>query len=227
MAEYALVHAGTGLPVPEPVPDDLAAALGNAGLAAWLPLSWRARMQAGETIVILGATGISGLIAVAAARLLGAGRIVAAGRHAAALQQTLSLGADAIIDLNDPHSLAERMLDAAEGGADIVVDYLNGAPAEAALTAMRHGGRMVQIGSPLSPSLRLDAQPARMQSLDVLGFAYYHAPRKQQIEAYGRLCEHALLGDIQIAIRSHPLDKFEEAWRAQINGSRARIVVIP
>src|SRR5215470_19075547 len=85
MAERTLIDPKFSFPVPDGVADDVAAALGNAGLAAWLSMSWRARLQPGESVLILGATGVSGLIAVTAAKQLGAGRVVAAGRNRAAI----------------------------------------------------------------------------------------------------------------------------------------------
>ena len=81
MAERALIDPRFAFAVPDGVADDVAAALGNAGLAAWLGLSWRGRMRSGETVLILGATGVSGLIAVTAAKRLGAGRVIAAARY--------------------------------------------------------------------------------------------------------------------------------------------------
>ena len=92
MAERTLIDPKFSFPVPDGVADDVAAALGNAGLAAWLALSWRARLRPGETVLILGATGISGLIAVTAAKQLGAGRIIAAGRNRDALARAKRLG---------------------------------------------------------------------------------------------------------------------------------------
>ena len=81
MAERSLARLDHAWPVPDGVPDALAAAIGNPGLAGWLPLSWRARLTPGETVLVLGATGVTGGVAVAAARRLGAGRVVAAGRN--------------------------------------------------------------------------------------------------------------------------------------------------
>ena len=77
MAERTLIDPRFSFPIPDGVADDIAAALGNAGLAAWLALSWRGRMQPGETVLILGATGVSGLIAVTAAKRLGAEWVIA------------------------------------------------------------------------------------------------------------------------------------------------------
>ena len=84
--------------VPDQLADDTAAALGNAGLAAWLAVGWRGRLRAGETVLILGATGVSGSIAVAAAKRLGARRVIAAGRNRAALQRATRFGVDATVE---------------------------------------------------------------------------------------------------------------------------------
>ncbi len=227
MAERTSADASRGLRLPDGIDDALAAALGNAGLAAWLPLSWRARMNPGETVLVIGATGITGRIAVAAARRVGAGRVVAAGRNPASLQGLLSTGADAIVRLDASHDLTTAYREAARGDIHVVLDYLNGPPAEAALPAMATGGRMVQIGSALAPAMALHAQTARRACLDVLGFAYYHAPLEAQQDAYTRLCLAALTGDVTVPVIALPLERFDEAWQAQRSGSANRYVLIP
>jgi NADPH2:quinone reductase len=205
----------------------LAAALGNAGLAAWLPLSWRARLQPGESVLVLGATGTSGLIAVAAARALGAGRIVAVGRNPERLERALAAGADAVVQLEDCEDLDARYQAALEGPADIVVDYLNGPPAMAALKVMATGGRMVQLSSTLSQSIEVPAMLARKHSLTVMGFAYYHAPRADQEAAYAALCKAAVNNLIELDHAVTPLDSFKEAWQRQKEGSPVRQVIVP
>jgi NADPH2:quinone reductase len=105
MAQRTLVAEHGLIEVPDGVDDAVAAALGNSGLAAWLPLAWRARVAPGETVLVLGATNIVGRIAVQAAKILVAGRIVAAGRDEAALQRRRELGADA-----------------AQGDVDVIID---------------------------------------------------------------------------------------------------------
>ena len=224
MAERTLLRAGHGLPVPQDAPDALAAAIGNAGLAAWLPLSWRARLQPGETVMILGATGVTGAIAVTAARRLGAGRVIAAGRRPEALARALARGADAVVQLGRT-DLAEAYREVAGAGVDVVIDYLNGPPAEAALGVMAHGGRMVQVGSGLAPGIHLHAQTARRASLDVLGFAYYHAPLAVQAQAYVELCRLAVAGEITLDHEVMPLPDFSEAWLRQKAGAAARLVL--
>jgi NADPH:quinone reductase-like Zn-dependent oxidoreductase len=227
MAEYAVADLANGLPVPDGIPDDLAAALGNAGLAGWLPLSWRARLRKGETVLVLGATGTTGQIAVAAASLLGAGRVVAVGRDPETLERLLSSGADAVVRLEETDDLLRAYRDAAGGEIDVVVDYLNGPPAETALATMSVGGRLVQVGSTLAPGILLHAQTARRQSLDVLGFAYYHAPIEEQAEAYRRLCEAAMSGKVTVNRMPLPLSEFARAWAGQKAADGRRYVLQP
>lgn len=227
MAERSLGLVEQSLTVPDGVPAALAAAIGNAGLAAWLPLSWRARIQPGESVLVLGATGTSGLIAVAAARALGAGRIVAVGRDPERLERARALGADAVVRLGDGDDLAARYVAALGGQADIVVDYLNGPPAAAALHVMAIGGRMVQLSSTLSQSIEVPAMLARRQSLTVMGFAYYHAPHAEQEAAYAALCAAAMAGTVQLDHEEVPLDAFADAWCRQKAGSARRIVIMP
>src|SRR4051794_26049978 len=101
MAERCLVDPAQTIPVPDGLDDATAVALGIAGLAAWLALEWRADVQEGETVLVLGATGTVGLVAVQAARVLGAGRVVAAGRDPDGLRRAERAGADAIVDLGE------------------------------------------------------------------------------------------------------------------------------
>ena len=226
MTECTLAQAGRGIPVPADVSDVTAAAIGNAGLAAWLPFSWRARLVPGETVLILGATGVTGGIAVSAAKRLGAGHIVAAGRRLAVLERLRDNGADALVRVDDPN-LAKALRHAAPDGVDVVIDYVGGAAAEAALTIMKTHGRMVQIGSVLAAGIHIPAQLARRRSLDVLGFAYYHAPLDLQIEAYTELCRLTISGQVQIAPEPYDLEHFDRAWSDVKASSGRRPVIVP
>ena len=85
--------------MPDGLDPALAVCLGVSGLAAWLGLEWRGRLVAGETVLILGASGVVGQIGVQAAKLLGAGRVVAAARDATGLERAAALGADAVVPL--------------------------------------------------------------------------------------------------------------------------------
>src|SRR6202162_5181355 len=97
MAERTVVRRGQCFAVPDSLSDDMAAALPNPGVSAWLTLKERAKLLPGQSVLILGATGVTGKLAVQIAKILGAGRVIAAGRNESVLNSLLELGADTII----------------------------------------------------------------------------------------------------------------------------------
>jgi NADPH2:quinone reductase len=226
MAERSLVATTSLIEVPEGVDDAVAAALGNSGLAAWLPLSWRGHLAPGENVLIVGATGIVGRLAVQVARLLGAGRIVAAGRDEAALERTRELGADATVRLDGSADLA-AVYRAAGGNIDVIVDYVWGPAVEAAINAAGHGARIVQVGRAGHDQIQVSADVARAKSLDILGYATYHAPYEIRAAAYRRLGELAGQGQLVVDVERVPLVEIERAWERQRTGTRSRLVVVP
>jgi len=121
--------------VPDGIDDALAATLGRSG-----------GLVAGETVLVLGATGFVGQLAVQAAKILGAGRVIAAGRNTDMLRRAQALGADATVNLATSDSPVASYREAAPGGIDVIIDYLSGSLAEAALQAAAVGGRLVQVG---------------------------------------------------------------------------------
>jgi len=226
MAERTLIDPHFAFAVPDGVADDVAAALGNAGLAAWLGLSWRGRMRPGETVLILGATGVSGLIAVTAAKRLGAGRVIAAGRNRDALQRAKRLGADETVALTAATDLVAAYRDAAGGSVDVVMDYVCGAPAEAALDVLATYGRLVHIGTRAGSAMTVPGATARRSCIDIMGFGYYHAPVEMQAEAFAELCHLATSGEIALDVETRPLSDIGAAWDAPAS-SRRRQVLIP
>jgi hypothetical protein len=102
MAEQALLRHGMWLPVPDGVDDMTAAALLNPGMAAWKSIIWEGELTAGQTVLVLGATGASGQIAAQLAKRHGA-RVVAAGRNQRVLDQLVARGADAAVRVDRPH----------------------------------------------------------------------------------------------------------------------------
>src|SRR3954447_5566908 len=127
-AERTLVERANLIPLGADVDPGLAVAFGIAGLAAWLALQWRAQVREGETVLVLGASGVVGQIAVQGARLLGAGRVVAAARSAEGLDRARELGADAVVDVAAAEGeLVEALREASGGdGYDLVLDPVCG-----------------------------------------------------------------------------------------------------
>jgi NADPH:quinone reductase-like Zn-dependent oxidoreductase len=225
MAERTLIDPRFAFAVPDGVADDVAAALGNAGLAAWLGLSWRGRMRPGETVLILGATGVSGLIAVTAAKRLGAGRVIAAGRNRDALQRAKRLGADETVVLAAATDLVAAYRDAAGGSVDVVMDYVCGAPAEAALDVLATYGRLVHIGTRAGPAMTVPGATARRSCIDIMGFGYYHAPVEMQAEAFSELCRLATSDEIALDVETRPLSDIGVAWDAPASDRRRQVLI--
>jgi NADPH2:quinone reductase len=219
MAERALVPEEVLLDVAGGIDDAVAAALGNTGLAAWLALAWRAELQPGETVLVLGALGAVGTIAVQAAKVQGAGRVVAAARPSERLPRLLELGADAIVELGAADDLPAAIREAAGGGVNVTIDTLWGEPAVAAMQAAARHARHVQVGHFAGTTLTLPAPAIRSVSLDVRGFSVAHPPLDVRREGYLRLTRHVAVGDIEVELERVPLAQIEAAWERQREGS--------
>src|SRR5271170_3796333 len=141
-SERALASSWMSIELPEGLDDVTAAGIANPGMSSWVALTGRAKFTAGESVLILGATGVAGQLAVQIAKRLGARRVTAVGRNQAALKELRELGADRVIPLGQEHdALVSAFRDElAEHGVDIVLDYLWGSPAEALLAAIAHKG---------------------------------------------------------------------------------------
>jgi NADPH2:quinone reductase len=220
-ADEALVEVQKG------VDDVVAAALGVVGLAAWMPLAWLTLVRPGETVLVLGATGSVGSVAVQAARILGAGRIVAAGRDAARLERARELGADAVVEI-DGEGLAERLRDACAGTPPTVVfDALWGPPLEAALAAAAPGARIVHLGQSAGPTATLASGIVRGKQLQILGYSNFAVPQDAIADGYRDLLGHAAAGRIRVDAEAVPLESVAEAWARQAQGPGTKLVIVP
>jgi NADPH2:quinone reductase len=228
MAERCLVPAGELLEPDPGVDDAVAAALGNTGLAAHLALTWRGRLQRGETVCVLGATGAVGSLAVQLARLLGAGRVVAVALADETLTALSDRGADAVVELDRTGDLRAAIREAADGGVDLTIDTLWGAPALAAMQAAARFARHVQIGQLAGTEIALPAPVLRSASVDVLGFSVAHPPVDVRRDGYRRLTGLAARGEVTVDVERVPLDDVGAAWERQRRAAGGpKLVVIP
>jgi NADPH:quinone reductase len=228
MGERVSIGDAHAIDVPDGADPALAAALGIAGLAGWLPFAWRAPLRGGENVLVLGATGSVGLVAVQSAKLLGAGRVVAAGRSAAGLERAVRLGADAAIRLDEEGDLVAAFKDAFGGeGPSYVFDPLWGAPAAAAAQAAVPWARIVNLGQSAGATSELASAAVRFKSLSILGHTNFAVPADELADHYRRLVEHVTSGDIRFEIERVPLDGVADAWRRQAEGAGAKLVVVP
>lgn len=228
LAERAAVGDSHVIDVPDGASAALAAGLGIAGLAGWLPFAWRAPLAGGEDVLVLGATGSVGLVGVQTAKLLGAGRVVAAGRSAAGLERAVELGADATVRLDEAADLVTAFKEAFDGaGPTYVFDPLWGEPAAAAVLAAAPRATIVNLGQSAGATAALSSAAVRFKTLSILGMTLYDIPAGVLASQYRRLVEHAIAGDIRVDIDQVPLDAVADAWRRQADGDAAKLVVVP
>jgi NADPH:quinone reductase-like Zn-dependent oxidoreductase len=216
IAERTLVERESLIELPEGLDEGLAVSLGIAGLAAWLSLTWRGELQPGENVLVLGASGVVGQIAVQGARLLGAAKVVAAARDGASLERARhELGADAVVQLGGQADLAEHLREAVGGGYDVVVDPLWGEPALAALAALNRDGRLVSVGNSAGETAAVGARDFRNRLGHIIGHTNFHASRETKREAYAAMAKHAAAGELSVPVVERPLDEVAAAWADQ------------
>ncbi len=234
MSERTVVARALAFPLSDKLSDETAAALPNPGVSAWLSLTYRAKLVPGENVLILGATGVTGKLAVQIAKALGAGRVVAAGRNQEVLNGLHDHGADATIRLDVS---AQELTDvfsreAAEFGFNIVIDYVWGRPAEIFLasvaqdrfTAIKCETRFVQVGESAGSTISLPAAVLRSAPLTVLGTAGI-PPRDILADAFREVMGRAEQGELRVDTERIPLMNVESAWERDQHGSR--FVLIP
>ncbi len=234
MAERTV--ASWRLPIPDALDDITAAALPNPALSSWLPLVWRAHLQLGETVLILGATGVAGRLAVQIARHLGAGRVVAAGRNPEVLKTLPDLGADSTISLDkaDEDLVAAFKAEANRKPFDIVLDFLWGHPTEILFDAVTGHDvmaelrriRLVQIGEMAGPRISLTAAALRSSGLEIYGSGGGGISYQAIFDTIPQVWALAVSGTLRIDTEGVPLAGVENAWlRDDVHGRR--LVIIP
>jgi NADPH2:quinone reductase len=223
-AEFALADEEQAIVLPEGTDHALAASLGIAGLTGWLAVEWRAYLRGGEKVLVLGATGVVGLVAVQAARILGAARIVAAGRDADALEKAREAGAHEVVVLPADAAAFQQ---AAGGPLDVIIDPLWGEPAKEAIAAAGYSARHVQLGQSAGSEATLRSGDIRGKSMVIVGFTLGHVPRDKTEAAYRRLIELASSGELAVERETLPLDWAGEAWKRQQDSPHRKLVLVP
>ena len=236
MAERTVVSRAWCLPIPDEVDDVTAAALPNPALSSWLSLVWRAQIKRGETVLVLGATGVAGKLAVQIAKHLGAGRVVAAGRNEEVLKTLNDLGADATIHINQPDKeLTEAFIrEAGHKPFDVIIDYLWGHPTEVLLDALTGHDlkaestrtRLVEVGEMAGPTIALPAAALRSSGLELYGSGGGSIPHSAIFDAFPQIWALAASGKLRIDIEQAPLADVETLWQRQDSPGR-RLVIIP
>jgi NADPH:quinone reductase-like Zn-dependent oxidoreductase len=226
MAEYAAAKRSMCVPLPDGIDDATAAAIANPGMSAWVSQKERAGLTAGETVLILGATGVAGQLAIQTARILGARRVIAVGRNVEALS---GADVDAVIALGQPEdAIRDAFAAEAESGIDVVIDYLWGRPTELLLEALArefktsatHRTRLVEVGQSAGPTITLPAAILRSIDLTLLGSGFGSASIDEILAAIPSLFEMVAKGALKIDVEKVPLADVEAAWTRSDKGRR-------
>ncbi len=229
MAELVAVKSSYTIAVPNELDDVTAAAIANPGMSSWAALTRRAHFVAGETVLINGATGSAGQLAVRIAKYLGAKKIIATGRNQQALESLLIQGANTIITLDKtPEQLVAAFRDELEGGVDVVLDYLWGSSAEQLIAAISgHGSskpepriRFVQIGSISGANISLSSSALRSSGLELVGSGLGSVSLEQLVASIGEMLAAVIAGHLSIETESVPLSDVETAWNSDTQGRR-------
>ncbi|HMD39092.1 MAG TPA: zinc-binding alcohol dehydrogenase family protein [Candidatus Acidoferrum sp.] len=238
LAEKTRARSTHCVPVPDAVDDVTAAAIANPGMSSWAALAERARLKPGETVLVNGATGIAGRLALQISKYLGAGKVIATGRDNEGLEELRVLGADVVIPFK-PESLSagdtKEYENALEGqfaiGVDVVLDYLWGKSAETVIIAAAKGGRedvpvrFIQIGEASGEDVRLPGAALRSSSTVLMGSGIKSVPLPALLAAVHNVFQAASAANLKVNTKIVPLADVETAWDADSGKSRIVFVV--
>jgi NADPH:quinone reductase-like Zn-dependent oxidoreductase len=229
-AERAVTTATLSVRLPDGLDSLTAAGIANPGMSSWVALQVRAQFVTGESVLILGATGAAGQLAVQIAKRLGARRVIAAGRNPEALTALKEMGADALISLEQSREalVAAFRSEIAERGVDVVLDYLWGEPAECCLAAIAQKGlshsapriRFVQIGQSAGATITLPAATLRSSGLEILGSGFGSASMEEIFAALAEFFREAARTPFVTKIQPAALRDVESLWNAPERGGR-------
>ncbi|GAA4684378.1 zinc-binding alcohol dehydrogenase family protein [Frondihabitans cladoniiphilus] len=232
MAERALIDTRRSIPLAEGTDPVAVAAAMNPAMSSWVALRQRISFEAGQSVLILGATGSAGRMAIGVARMLGASRIVAAGRDAARLAELPALGATETVSLAGPAAEVGARLAAAAADVDVVLDVFWGEPTAAAMAAIVSGrtdpGRplaWIEIGSLAGPTASIPSAALRAARLQIVGSGQGSVTAREILAELPALAEAITAGEFDVTTRTVPLADVEQAWLAA--GDSSRVVIVP
>jgi NADPH:quinone reductase-like Zn-dependent oxidoreductase len=218
MAEKVVLPTSHCTIVPDGLDDVTAAAIAIPGMSSWVALKERANFTAGETVLVNGANGTSGRLAVQVAKYLGAKKVIATGRQAGTLQLIKALGADETILLNEHRDAMENAFkEQFAGGVDVVLDYLWGQSAECLLIAGSKAGtdkpiRFIQIGTASGANISLSGAILRSTPIELKGSGLGSVPVNRIVSGIEEVLHAAVACRFQLATKPIPLSEVEQVW---------------
>jgi NADPH:quinone reductase-like Zn-dependent oxidoreductase len=227
MAEQTVIDLRQSFELPSGADPVQVAAAMNPAMSSWVALQRRIDFRPGQAVLVLGATGNSGQMAVQVAKQLGAGRVIAAGRNPERLADLRDLGADAVVTLGDSAKLG-----AAAADVDVVIDYLWGpATADAMVAIATHRSNdhqplsWIEIGAVAGASAEIPSAALRALPLQIVGSGQGSVSTRDILAELPAIAEAIISGALRIDARPIPLRDVASAWRDI--GSADRIVLTP
>ena len=238
IAEKAIIDKNIAVPLPDGISDAVAASLPNAVAGSAMALKFRAGIQAGETVLINGATGFTGQMAIQIAKHYGAKKIIVTGRNEKTLQSLLLLGADEIISLKQDDEAIITQLKAIHNNTpiDIVLDYLWGHPAELILTALKGNGsftnkiRYVTIGGMAGDNIQLSSGILRSVNLQLSGSGLGSWGKEEVKLLFSEILPEMFLlaaqNQLKVNIETVSLFDIEKAWNIEVTDGKRLVVIV-
>lgn len=227
LAEKSVVRSTQCVAVPDGLDDVTAAAIANPGMSGWAALVERAQLQPGETVLVNGATGTAGRLAVQLAKYLGASKLIATGRNESELQQLSSLGADVVIPftLGSSNPLGAKQYEEALSaefahGINVVIDYLWGESAKTIIVAVAKAVddgvpvRFVHVGgASREENIELPGAALRSSTIQLMGSGVKSVPFPKLLDSIRNIFAAVVPAKLQIATKTVPLSAIEETWK--------------
>lgn len=238
LAEKATIHKARIVKIPDELDDATAAALPNAVIGAAMGFKFKADIQPGDIVLINGATGFTGRVAVQIAKHYGAKKVIVTGRNQTSLNDLLSLGADeTILVLQDDESFKAQLAAIhSTTPIDVIIDYLWGHTAEMILACLKGNGsftnrvRYISIGAMTGDLIQLSAANLRSVNLQLTGSGM-GAWSKPQV---GQLFSHILpemfalaaAGKLKVETITVKLENIAELWGMEVDGGKRLVVIV-
>ncbi|MEE6136365.1 zinc-binding alcohol dehydrogenase family protein [Mycobacterium sp. 050128] len=230
MAEQTVIDQRRSIVLPHGTDPILVAAAMNPVMSSWLALRRRIDFAPGQSVLVLGATGSSGRLAVQVAKQLGAGHVIGAGRAAQRLAALQALGADTVVQIDNASAINDLALAARD--VDVVIDYLWG-PVTAEVMARIATHRSdrakpltwLEIGSVAGPSAEIFSAALRAVRLQIVGSGQGSIPNRDILAELPAIAAEINSGAFELDARTVPLADVEAAWGVADAGQR--LVITP
>lgn len=240
LAEKTLIDKNNYTRIPENLDFATAAALPNAVIGATMALLFRADFQKGQTVLVNGATGVTGQLLVQVAKYYKAGQIIVTGRNPEALRKLKHIGADDVISLQDKEEdiISQLKKLHKKHPVDIVIDYIWGRPAELVLTALKGGGlhnythktKVITAGAMAGENISLSSGFLRSSAIEILGSGIGSLSKEEMVKFHKEILPEmfalAVEGHLTINTECYPLESIEKVWDMPLQGGKRLVITI-